>query len=120
MEEFYRTILALKRAIPALDRGALDYFAVRADDPRVFTLLRKLHGQVVIPVVNIADRISATTLTVDTGALGLRGNRFTVTDRYDGSLVAGPSGLAWSLKELATIRITVGAFLSRFLEIAPA
>jgi glycosidase len=120
MEEFYRTILGLKRSLPALDHGSLDHRAVTADDPRVFTLLRKLDGQVIIPVVNIADKISHTTLKVDTAALGLRGGSFRVTDRYDGSVIAGPSGVIWSAAELASIKVPVGAFHFRFLEISPA
>ena len=120
MEEFYRTILALKRSLPALDHGSLDYFAVKSDDPRIFTLLRKLDGQAVIPVVNIADRISRATLTVDTAALGLRGSRFLVTDKYDGSVIAGSSGVIWSAAELASIPVAVDAFAFRFLEIALA
>jgi len=120
MEEFYRSILALKRSLPALDGGAIDYLAVRADDPRVFAVLRTLDGQIVIPAVNIADRLASPTLTVEVDSLPLKGERFRVTDRYDGSAFAGPSGVTWSTEELASIRIPLNAFQSRFLEIAPA
>ncbi len=118
MEEFYRTILNLKRSTPALDRGEVDYLAVRADDPRVFTSLRTLDAQVIIPVVNIADRLAAPTLSLDPSLLPLEGTHFTVTDRLDGSRWAGPSGLTWSRAELASIKVGLNAFQARFLEIA--
>jgi hypothetical protein len=75
---------------------------------------------VVIPVVNIADRISRTTLTVDRGALPLRGERFRVTDRFDGSVIVGPSGAAWTAQELESIPVVLAAFQARFLEVVPA
>ena len=120
MEEFYRTILALKRSIPALDRGAVDFMSVRADDPRVFAVVRTLDARTVIPVVNIADRLAPTTLAVEPGALALRGDRFRVTDRFDGSVFAAPSGLTWSARELESMRVPLGAFQARFLEITAA
>jgi glycosidase len=120
MEEFYRSILRLKRSLPALDRGAVDYLAVRADDPRVFATLRTLESQVVIPVVNLADRLAAPTLSLSTDSLPLKGARFAVTDRMDGSIVAGPSGVAWSRAELEHVKVGLSAFQARFLEISPA
>jgi hypothetical protein len=118
MEEFYRSILRLKRSFPALDRGAVDYLSVTADDPRAFTVLRTLDEQVVVPVINIADRLAAPRLTIAPGILRPRGDRFTVTDRMDGSVFAGPSGLAWTAQELSTITVALNAFQARFLEIA--
>ena len=51
---------------------------------------------------------------------GSTADAFRVTDRFEGDLVAGPSGVTWSARELGSIRVTLGAFRSRFLEITPA
>jgi len=120
MEEFTRSLLALKRALPALDRGDVDYLAVRADDRRVFATLRTLDGQAVIPVVNVADRLSTAVLALDPAVLPVRGAAFRVVDRLDGTVLLGPSGPAWRKEELGAIVVPLSPFQVRVLEIVPA
>jgi hypothetical protein len=94
MEDFYRDILRLKRSLPAVDRGTVDYLAVGCDNDRVFAPLCSLGAQVVVPVVNIADRGCTATLALPVDRLDL-GDAWAITDRVDGSALAGPSGRTW-------------------------
>jgi hypothetical protein len=119
MVEYYRSILALKRALPAVDRGTIEYLAVGCDDDQVFAPLRTHGGQVVVPAINLADRSCAATLALPVDRLG-SGDAWTVTDRVDGTLLRGPSGQAWKREELAAVEVDLGPFQYRFLEVAPA
>jgi hypothetical protein len=40
-----------------------------------------------------------------------------VTDRVDGTALPGPSGAAWGRGELAAVKVALGAYQYRFLEI---
>lgn len=119
MEDFYRAILSLKRSLPAVDRGALDCLAVSCDDDRVFAPLRTLGGQVVVPVINLSDRARAATLALPVDRLGA-GASWLVTDRVDDSRIPGPSGKAWKRAELAAVKVDLGPFQHRFLEVTRA
>jgi glycosidase len=120
MEDFYRNVFRVKRSLPALDRGSVDFLAVQADDPHVFTPLRVLDEQVVIPVINISDSPTETTFTVPPSALPRRANAFRVVDRMNGSPLMGPSGAVWTPTEVGRMRVQLAAFQGRMLEILPA
>ncbi len=119
MEDFYRDILRLKRSLPAVDRGAVAYLAVGCDNDRVFAPLRSLGAQVVVPVVNLADRACAATLALPVDRLA-PGDAWTVTDRVDGSVLAGPGGRTWKRSGLAAVKVDLDPFQYRFLEVARA
>jgi hypothetical protein len=119
MEDFYRDILRLKRSLPVVDRGTVDYLAVGCDNDRVFAPLRTLGDQVVVPVVNLADRSCAATLALPVDRLG-PGDAWTVTDRVNGTVLPGPSGGTWKRRDLAGVKVDLGPFQHRFLEVARA
>lgn len=119
MEDFYRAILALKRSLPAVDRGAVDCLAVQSDNERVFAPLRTHGNQVVVPAINLADRPCTATLSLPPDRLG-PGDAWTVIDRVDRTVLPGPSGGSWRRAELAAIAVDLAGFQHRFLEIAPA
>ncbi|HSV93833.1 MAG TPA: alpha-amylase family glycosyl hydrolase, partial [Desulfobacterales bacterium] len=119
MEEFYRDILRMKRSLPAVDRGDIDCLAVGCDNDRVFAPLRTLETQVVVPVINIADRVCAATLALPVDRLG-PGDAWIVMDRVDGTVIAGGSGGTWKRRDLTAVKVDLGPFQYRFLEVTRA
>jgi hypothetical protein len=43
-----------------------------------------------------------------------------VTDRVDGTVLAGPSGKAWKRGDLAALKVDLGPYQYRFLELTRA
>ena len=64
-EEFYRKVLALREAIPALKGGDCDYLAVQPANDRVFAPLRSYRGEQALPVLSFSTEPIRTELPLE-------------------------------------------------------
>jgi glycosidase len=119
VEEYYRTLLRLRRELPALSVGSCDYTAVHVDSENVYAPLR-IHGrQIVVPVLHFADRSVRVCIALPVEKLPLDAQSYRLVDRLSGAPVRGPGGEVWTRAQLGAVRMELGPYQARMLEIVP-
>jgi hypothetical protein len=119
-EDYYRQMLCLKRKVPALALGHCDYTAIRVDDANVFAPLRAWQGQVIVPVIHLANGHTHATLKLPVGRLANGAESFGVMDLLAGHPLPGPDGKFWTRGQLGALGVALGPFQVRILEVSPA
>lgn len=97
--EFYRRLLAARRAEPAMGEGRLDWIDALADDPGVLALRRTApDGSGVDVILNLDDQIARIPSTLGTSILVQSGAEVAVLAEdpaSDAHLVLGPETCVW-------------------------
>jgi len=119
-EEFYRRMLRLVNELPALRDGSIDYLAIQVSDANVFAPLRVYDRQIVVPVIHLGSQAIQASLSLPLEKMPLQGQAYRLVDRMDDTVLPGPSGDTWAVEQLRNLKVELGPYQVRMIEIVPA
>jgi hypothetical protein len=120
-EDFYRTVMHLRRTQPALKRGSCDYLAVRPDDEMALAMWRGHEGQVLVPVIYFDNKPARTELALPVERLDGKISTFELRDLLTDLPLTAPDGaVTWRRDQLDRLPIALEPYATLLLEIRPA
>jgi glycosidase len=119
-EAFYRRLLRLRQAEPALRYGICDFLAVECDDEMTLALLRIYGNEHAIPLVNLTDSEARITLSLPLSQLGLaEAEVCSVRDMLNEEDIRCGAEEHFPIENLGRLPVRMPAYGVRVLQVRP-
>ena len=116
IEKEVRRVHRLRKTLPEVGYGTVDYDAVSVDQDAVYAVVRRVGDECSVLLVNLSDAPVEANCTIDIQALGLADNfRYRIYDAWSDLAFAVDLGYASRAAELRRLSIPFEAYQPRLL-----